>query len=123
MRPLIILIIYTFLVGCGPQYVEVKPGADAVAVVENINEEKCELKGTNTVRITGYAERLPEYIERDLLQLSKNAALIWVPIPSKCQNSLKKVEGLNRQHLKLTCVINRFSKIMFLMQQIIRNTR
>ena len=74
MRALIILIIYTFLVGCGPQYVEVKPGADGVAVVENINEEKCELKGTNTVRITGYAERLPEYIQRDLLQLSKNAA-------------------------------------------------
>ena len=37
--------------------------------------KECLDKGSNTVRITGYAERLPEYIHEDLIQLSKNAAL------------------------------------------------
>ena len=60
--------------GCGPHFVLVTPGADGVSVVDSINKDICEIKGTNSVRITGYAERLPEYINKDLIQLSKNAA-------------------------------------------------
>jgi len=67
----------TILTGCGGSYfVKKVDGSDSVKVADNINSlQECSDKGTNTVRITGYAERLPEYIHKDLIQLSKNAAV------------------------------------------------
>ena len=45
--------------------------------IASTNDEvsDCLDKGNNRVRITGYAERLSSYIKKDLIQLSKNAAV------------------------------------------------
>lgn len=55
-------------------FVDGEPGADGVSVVSSIDNEKCEPKAAVKVRHTGYAERLPGYIEKDLDKLAKNAA-------------------------------------------------
>ena len=61
--------------GCGPQFVDIKENSQNVRVANESDVSTCTIKGENTVRITGYAERISEYTERDLLQLSRNAAV------------------------------------------------
>jgi len=69
------IILVGLLNACGPQFVDIKENSKDVRVANETDVSQCILKGKNTVRITGYAERISEYIERDLLQLSKNAAV------------------------------------------------
>lgn len=71
------MVISIFLISCGDgHYVNVRPGSEKVSVASSLNEVKnCSDKGNNRVRITGYAERLSTYIKKDLIQLSKNAAV------------------------------------------------
>tara|TARA_B110000285_G_C14851761_1_gene480267 strand:+ start:359 stop:697 length:339 start_codon:yes stop_codon:yes gene_type:complete len=74
---LVLLLALAFSPGCSNGYfVKKVEGTDNINLVDNMQSLKeCLDKGSNTVRITGYAERLPEYIHEDLIQLSKNAAL------------------------------------------------
>jgi hypothetical protein len=72
---LVLLLALAFSPGCS-NFVKKVEGTDNINLVDNMQSLKeCLDKGSNTVRITGYAERLPEYIHEDLIQLSKNAAL------------------------------------------------
>jgi len=58
----------------GETFVDGEPGADGVSVVTTIDQEKCGPKAAVKVRHTGYAERLPGYIDEDLDKLAKNEA-------------------------------------------------
>ena len=71
------LAVSIFLASCGDgHYVNVRPGSEKIHVASSLDEvNNCSDKGNNRVRITGYAERLSSYIKKDLIQLSKNAAV------------------------------------------------
>ena len=58
----------------GESFVDGEPGADGVSVVTTIDQDKCVPKAAVKVRHTGYAERLPGYIDEDLDKLAKNEA-------------------------------------------------
>ena len=77
MKYLIILISTLFSLNAfawGETFVDGEPGADGVSVVTTIDQDKCEPKAAVKVRHTGYAERLPGYIDKDLDKLAKNEA-------------------------------------------------
>ena len=77
MKYLIILISTFFSLNAfawGETFVDGEPGADGVSVVTTIDQDKCEPKAAVKVRHTGYAERLPGYIDEDLDKLAKNEA-------------------------------------------------
>ena len=73
----ILLFLAYILSSCGDgHYVNVRPGSSEVNIASASTDlSNCVNKGNNRVRITGYAERLSNYIEEDLKQLSKNAAV------------------------------------------------
>ncbi len=75
IKKIIIAASIPFLVACGPEYVEVKPGSENVNLVNSIDQSQCSLIAQAKVRITGYAERRGNYTEKDLIQLAKNAAV------------------------------------------------
>ena len=97
----------------GETFVDGEPGADGVSVVTTIDQDKCEPKAAVKVRHTGYAERLPGYIDEDLDKLAKNEAF------KQGGNTVIMIENMrldvehNQRFIIFTCATKFFSMLGF----------